>query len=52
MTGCRKNGKTHKKELSYLPNMQGQADIIMEDLSLLERLVLPEKKILKINDEL
>jgi len=27
--------------------MQGQADIITEDLSLLERLVLPIKKILK-----
>jgi len=33
----------------YLPNMQGQADIITEDLSLLERLVLPLKKILKEN---
>jgi len=29
--------------------MQGQADIITEDLSLLERLVLPVKKILKEN---
>jgi len=38
---------TYKKELPYLPNMQGQADIITEDLSLLERLVLPVKKILK-----
>jgi len=38
---------TYKKELPYLPNMQGQADIITEDLSLLERLVLPLKKILK-----
>ena len=38
---------TYKKELPYLPNMQGQADIITEDLSLLERLVLPIKKILK-----
>jgi len=37
---------TYKKELPYLPNMQGQADIITEDLSLLERLVLPLKKIL------
>jgi hypothetical protein len=27
--------------------MQGQADIITEDISLLERLVLPIKKILK-----
>ena len=38
---------TYKKELPYLPNMQGQADIVTEDLSLLERLVLPVKKILK-----
>jgi len=40
---------TYKKELPYLQNMQGQADIITEDLSLLERLVLPLKKILKEN---
>jgi len=38
---------TYKKELPYLPNMQGQADIITEDLSLLWRLVLPLKRILK-----
>ncbi|GHT47636.1 hypothetical protein AGMMS49965_25760 [Bacteroidia bacterium] len=38
---------TYKKELPYLPNMQGQADIITEDISLLERLFLPIKKILK-----
>ncbi|GHV25295.1 hemolysin [Bacteroidia bacterium] len=38
---------TYKKELPYLPNMQGQADIITEDISLLERFVLPIKKILK-----
>jgi len=38
---------TYKKELPYLSNMQGQVDIITEDLSLLERLVLPIKKILK-----
>jgi HlyD family secretion protein len=38
---------TYKKELPYLPNMQGRADIVTEDLSLLERLVLPIKKILK-----
>ncbi|MCL2650958.1 MAG: HlyD family efflux transporter periplasmic adaptor subunit [Candidatus Azobacteroides sp.] len=38
---------TYKKELPYLPNMQGQADIVTEDLSLLERLILPVKKILK-----
>jgi HlyD family secretion protein len=38
---------TYKKELSYLPNMQGQADIITDDISLLERLVLPVKRVLK-----
>jgi len=38
---------TYKKELPYLSDMQGQADIITEDLSLLERLVLPIKKILR-----
>ena len=38
---------SYKKELPYLSDMQGQADIITEDLSLLERLVLPIKKILK-----
>jgi len=38
---------SYNKEIPYLPNMQGQADIITEDLSLLERLVLPLKKILK-----
>ena len=38
---------TYKKELPYLSDMQGQADIITQDLSLLERLVLPVKKILR-----
>jgi len=38
---------TYKKELPSLPNMQGQADIITDDVSLLERLVLPVKKVLK-----
>ena len=38
---------TYKKELPFLPNMQGQAEIITEDISLLERFVLPVKKILK-----
>ena len=37
---------TYKKELPWLPNMQGQADIITEDISLLERFVLPVKKML------
>jgi len=38
---------TYKKELPYLSDMQGQADIITEDLSLLGRFILPIKKILK-----
>ena len=38
---------TYKKELTYLPNMQGQAEIITDNLSLLERFILPIKKILK-----
>ena len=37
---------TYKKELPNLPNMQGQADIITDDMSLLERLVLPMKRVL------
>jgi HlyD family secretion protein len=37
---------TYKKELPFLPNMQGQAEIITEDISLLERFILPVKKIL------
>ena len=41
---------TYKKELPYLSDMQGQADIITEDISLLERLILPIKKILKENN--
>jgi len=38
---------TYKKELPFLPNMQGQAEIITDDISLLERFFLPVKKILK-----
>jgi len=38
---------TYKKALPNLSNMQGQADIITDDISLLERLILPVKKILK-----
>jgi HlyD family secretion protein len=37
---------TYKKELPYLPNMQGQADIVTDDISLLERFFMPLKKIL------
>ena len=40
---------TYKKELPYMSDMQGQADIITEDISFLERLILPIKKILKEN---
>ena len=35
----------YKKELPQLPDMQGIADIITEDMSLLERFVMPLKKI-------
>ena len=38
---------TYKKELPWLPNMQGQAEVITEDISLLERFILPIKKILR-----
>lgn len=37
---------TYKKELPYLPDMQGNADIITEDITLLERFILPIKKVL------
>ena len=37
----------YKKELPSLPNMSGMADIITEDMSLLERFVMPMKKIFK-----
>ncbi len=37
---------TYKKRLPDLPNMQGQADIITEDISLLERFILPIKRVL------
>jgi HlyD family secretion protein len=40
---------TYKKGLPYLPNMQGQSDIIKYDISSLERFTLPIKKILKEN---
>ena len=35
----------YKKELPYLPNMQGAADIITEDMSLLARFVMPMRQI-------
>ena len=37
----------YKKELPFQPQMQAQADIITDDISLLERLFLPLKKIWK-----
>jgi HlyD family secretion protein len=37
----------YKKELPYLPNMQGIADIITENMSLLEWFVMPLRKIFK-----
>lgn len=40
---------TYKKEIPYLSNMQGQADIITEDMRLLERLILPLKALWKEN---
>ncbi len=36
---------TYKKELPFLPEMEAQADIITEDLSLLERFFMPLRKI-------
>lgn len=35
---------TYNKELPYLPGMQAQADIITEDISLLERFFMPLRK--------
>lgn len=40
---------TYKKELPYLPEMQGQADIITADISLLERFFMPIRRILNEN---
>ncbi|MDR2804807.1 MAG: HlyD family secretion protein [Dysgonamonadaceae bacterium] len=40
---------TYRKELPSLPNMQGQADIITDDISLLQRLILPIRKLLTEN---
>ena len=36
---------TYKKELPYLPEMQAQADIVTEEISLLERFFMPIRKI-------
>jgi len=37
---------SYKKSLPYLPEMKAHAEIITEDISLLERLILPVKKVL------
>lgn len=37
---------SYKKELPYYPEMGGQAEIVTNDLSLLERIFLPVKKVL------
>jgi len=36
---------TYKKELPCMSNMQGQADIVTKDISLLERFILPVKRV-------
>lgn len=38
---------TYGKELPYLPEMEAQADIITQELSVLERLVMPIRKVWK-----
>lgn len=37
---------TYKKTIPFLPEMEGQADIITDDLSVLERFLLPLRKVL------
>ena len=37
---------SYNKELPFLPEMEGQADIITEDITLLERFLLPLKKVI------
>jgi HlyD family secretion protein len=37
---------TYHKFLPYMPNMHGKANIITEDISLLERFVMPVRKII------
>lgn len=36
---------TYGKELPFVPGMEGQADIVTENRSLLERFLLPVKKV-------
>lgn len=40
---------TYKKVLPFQPNLQGQAEIITEDISLLERFILPIRRFLREN---
>lgn len=40
---------TYNKELPYLPEMVAQADIVTEDISLLERFFMPIRKVFKEN---
>lgn len=37
---------SYNKDLSFLPEMEGQADIITEDISLLERFLMPIRKVI------
>lgn len=37
---------SYNKSLPYLPEMQGQADIITDDITLLERFIMPIRKVL------
>jgi HlyD family secretion protein len=37
---------SYRKTLPFVPNMEGQADIVTDDISLLERLLLPIRKVL------
>ena len=37
---------SYNKELPFLPEMEGQADIITEDMSLLERFLMPIRKVI------
>lgn len=37
---------SYNKELPFLPEMEGQADIIAEDISLLERFLMPIRKVI------
>lgn len=38
---------TYGKTLPFLPEMEGEADIVTDDLSLLERFFLPLKKLIR-----